>query len=357
MKLFTCTHCGNVLYFENVRCEKCGYSLGFVPEDAVLLPLAEQDGVLAPVDADGQVATAWAPRRRCHNATYDACNWLVRADDPAEFCLCCRHNRKVPDLSNPACLSAWQRVEQAKHRLFYTLLRLGLPRDVQDGSDGDVLTFDILPDPEDGALKVMTGHENGRITLALAEADDLERQRRRIAMGEPYRTLLGHMRHEVGHYYWDVLVRDGGRLDECRALFGDDRADYQAALQRHYADGPAPDWQSHVVSAYASSHPWEDFAETFGHYLHIMDTLEMGAAFGVSVRPRLPTQEAELLAAKLDFDPFKVADFTEILEAWLPVTFMANNLNRCMGETDLYPFVLSAPVVEKLGFIHRLMPR
>ena len=95
----------------------------------------------------------------------------------------------------------------------------------------------------------MTGHENGIITIALAEADGFERERRRLEMGEPYCTLLGHFRHEVGHHFWDLLVRDGGQLQACRALFGDDSEDYQAALQRHYRDGPVPDWQQRYVSA------------------------------------------------------------------------------------------------------------
>ena len=178
----------------------------------------------------------------------------------------------------------WRKLEAAKHRLFYTLLRLNLPIETRN-ENPEGLAFDFLADqPAQSGPKVMTGHDNGLITIALAEADDAERERRRTAMGEPYRTLLGHFRHEVGHYYWDRLVRDEGRLDPCRAVFGDDSQDYEQALQRHYAEGAPANWQENFVSAYATTHPWEDFAETWAHYLHIVDTLEMAGAFGVQRR-------------------------------------------------------------------------
>ncbi|HEX2943164.1 MAG TPA: putative zinc-binding metallopeptidase, partial [Rhodopila sp.] len=214
---------------------------------------------------------------------------------------------------------------------------------------------DFLADaPDPGAPKVMTGHDNGLITIALIEADDAERERRRAQMQEPYRSLLGHFRHEVGHYFWDVLVRDGDKLDAFRAMFGDDRQDYGAALQRHYENGPPADWQAQYVSQYASTHPWEDWAETWAHYLHIVDTLEMAAAFGIRVRPRLVKEET--LTAEIDLDPYRGdASMQQIIDAWLPLTFAINSLNRAMGQPDLYPFMLSAAVVAKLDFVHRLV--
>jgi hypothetical protein len=199
----------------------------------------------------------------------------------------------------------------------------------------------------------MTGHDDGLITLALVEADDAERVKRRTAMGEPYRTLLGHFRHETGHYFWDRLVRDGGRLAECRAVFGDDTQDYSAALQRHYKEGPPPDWQENFVSAYATAHPWEDFAETWAHYLHIVDTLEMARAFGLGIAPR--ADRTGELATEVDFDPYRTKDIRAVIEAWVPLTATVNSLNRCMGAADLYPFVLSPAVVEKLAFIQALV--
>jgi hypothetical protein len=198
----------------------------------------------------------------------------------------------------------------------------------------------------------MTGHDNGLITVALAEADDAERERMRLQMGESYRTLLGHFRHEVGHHYWDLLVRDGGRLDAFRALFGDDTQDYDAALQRHYKQGAPADWQEHFISSYASSHPWEDFAETWAHYLHIVDTLEMGAGFGLRIGPWVADGA---LAKPLGFDPYGPGDVQRLVDAWLPLVFAVNSLNRAMGQPDLYPFVLTPGVVQKLGFIHDLI--
>ena len=216
------------------------------------------------------------------------------------------------------------------------------------------LAFDFLADqPAQSGPKVMTGHDNGLITIALAEADDAEREKRRTAMGEPYRTLLGHLRHEVGHYYWDRLVRDEGRLDQCRAVFGDDRQDYDQALQRHYGSGPPANWQDHFISAYATTHPWEDFAETWAHYLHIVDTLEMAGSFGVRVEPKLDQSGA--LEAAIDFDPYRAGDIQPLIDAWLPLTFALNGLNRCMGQADIYPFILSPVVIEKIGFIHHLV--
>ena len=207
----------------------------------------------------------------------------MSADSVATLCFACRHNHTIPDLSVAQNLQRWQRMEAAKHHLFYSLLRLRLPLENRIDDPEHGLAFDFLADsPDPTGPKVMTGHDNGLITIALVEADDAERERRRTQMHEPYRSLLGHFRHEVGHYFWDVLIRDGGRLEECRAVFGDDSQDYDAALQAHYQNGAPADWQEHFVSQYASTHPWEDWAETWAHYLHIVDTLEMASAFGIT---------------------------------------------------------------------------
>jgi hypothetical protein len=350
MKLFECQACGQLLHFENTRCERCSRRLGY-------LPRASDLSALEPEEQETWRALA-APRQQrfrfCANAAYDACNWLTEADSGTGFCLACRHNGIIPDLGKPGNKIAWQKIEVAKHRLFYALVRLGLPLETRaEAPEG--LTFEFLADPPaEGGPKVMTGHDNGLITIALSEADDAERERRRTSMGEPYRTLLGHFRHEVGHYYWDRLVRDRGHLDACRALFGDDREDYGEALNKHYArGGPPPDWQERYVSTYATMHPWEDFAETWAHYLHVVDTLEMAGAFGVRVQPKL--DESGALGAEVGFDPYAAGPIDRLVAAWLPLTFALNGLNRCMGLSDLYPFILSPPVVEKLGFIHRLV--
>jgi hypothetical protein len=346
MKLFKCQACAQLVYFENTTCEKCSHRLGYLPESNILSAMEPNDGAWSALAASGRRF------RFCANAEFDVCNWLLDAASPDMYCLTCRHNRTIPDINSQDNLLAWRKIESAKHRLFYTLLKLQLPLSCQDPEPK--LTFDFLASaPEGSGPKVMTGHDNGLITIALAEADDVERERRRSAMHEPYRTLLGHFRHEVGHDFWDVLVRDAGKLDACREIFGDDRADYEQALQTHYANGASMNWQDGFVSAYATSHPWEDFAETWAHYLHIVDTLEMAGAFGMSVHPHL--DNGGDLDAKVDFDPYLAVDVARLVETWLPLSIALNSLNRTMGRPDVYPFVLSSPVISKLGFIHDLI--
>lgn len=340
MRPFVCQSCGNRLFFENARCESCGATLGFAPARLEIV-------ALVPGGAPDLWQVAGEPSRSyrfCANAGSGACNWLVDDGSGAEFCPCCQTNLSVPDLSDPENLRRWQRIEVAKHRLFYSLMRWGLPIASRAEAPDTGLAFEFLSD-EDADEPVLTGHDNGLITLNIAEADDAERERRRTQMGEPYRTLLGHFRHEVGHYYWDRLVRDAGRLTACRAMFGDDSVDYGEALERHYAEGAPADWQQHFVSAYASAHPWEDFAETWAHYFHIVDTLETAAAFRVSVGEE----------SRVEFDPYTPGPFSNVMDGWLPLTFAVNALNRSMGLADLYPFVLAPAVVEKLDFIHRLV--
>lgn len=350
MKLFKCQICDQLLYFENSLCMKCGHRLGFLPQAAELKAL-EPDGELwRPAGANDKRYLF------CANAELGVCNWLVPVEGDKTlgetYCLACRHNRTIPDMSDRARLAAWRKLELAKHRLFYSLMRLNLPlANRSDDPDGG-LAFDFLADPPDGG-SVMTGHDSGLITLALQEGDDGERERRRTAMGEPYRTLLGHFRHEIGHYYWMRLIDDEDRLATCRALFGDERDDYSAALQRYYASGPPESWQERYISAYATSHPWEDFVETWAHYLHIVDTLETAAAFGIKVRPTLDT--AGELAAKVDFDPYRAPNIETLIESWLPISFAVNSISRSMGQPEVYPFILSAAVIEKLGFIHNLI--
>jgi hypothetical protein len=348
MKLFRCQHCSQLLYFENYKCEKCGHRLGYIPE-------AETLSALEP-EGDNWRALAFRNKvyKFCFNTQFDVCNWLIEAESPEAFCKACRHNRTVPDTSIPKNLLAWQKIEIAKHRLFYTLMKLKLPLDCGFGDDCEQLAFDFLATPLDKATpKVMTGHEHGLITVALDEADDAEREKRRTMMHEPYRTLLGHFRHEIGHYYWDILVRDGNQLEDCRRIFGDERQDYAEALQKHYAEGAPAHWQDNFVTAYATTHPWEDFAETWAHYLHIVDTLEMARAFGLYVNPPLaPSGEAE---AAVDFQPYRAPDITTLVDTWLPLSNALNSLSRTMGQPDIYPFILSPSVIKKLGAIHDLI--
>jgi hypothetical protein len=345
VKLFKCQNCGQLVYFENTKCEACGHALGYLPAAMTMTALQPQN------DAFRALAAPQTPVRRCDNAEYAACNWLVAADSVTTLCLACRHNHTIPDLAIEQNLRRWQKMEAAKHHLFYSLLRLRLPLEDRSDDPEHGLAFDFLADSPETGPKVMTGHDNGLITIALVEADNAERERRRTSMHEPYRSLLGHFRHEVGHYFWDVLVRDRDQLEQCRAVFGDDSQDYDAALQQHYQQGAPADWQEHFVSQYASTHPWEDWAETWAHYLHIIDTLEMASAFGITVKPRLTRDES--LSAVIDLDPYNPdARMSEIIDSWLPLTFAMNSLNRAMGNPDLYPFVLSPTVVTKLAFVH-----
>jgi hypothetical protein len=312
---------------------------------------------LSVIEPDGQAWRALADgatrRTLCANAEFDACNWLTDPATGDRYCRACRHNGTVPDLSVPQNLAAWRELEIAKHRLFFSLLRWKLPLVTRNEDSAHGLIFNFLADDPSSGNKVMTGHDNGLITIALTEADDAVREKRRLEMGEPYRTLLGHFRHEVGHYFWDVLVRDHGKLEDSRAVFGDDSIDYGEALQRHYAVGPPADWQQNFVSAYATTHPWEDFAETWAHYLHIIDTLEMGSEFGIEVHPS--TDRTGQLSTRVALDPYATDNFDAVVAAWLPFTFAINSVNRAMGLRDLYPFILSPAVIKKLCFIHDLV--
>ena len=344
MKLFTCQNCQNVLYFENASCERCGARVGYIPELEVISAVTpEEQNWIALADPGKRF-------RFCTNWEMHACNWLIDAARGDAFCAACSHNRKIPDVTDPGRHLLWQKMETAKRRVFYSLIKLQLPLPRPDSGDPEPLVFDFLN--ETPGKKVSTGHDDGIITINLIEANDADRERLRTSMHEPYRTLLGHFRHELGHFYWDRLVRDGHQLDACRKIFGDDRTDYAQAMAKYYDQGPQPEWQENFVSAYATMHPWEDFAETWAHYLHIVDTLEMAFAFGMSLSPRVHTDEK--LEATIDRNPYRATRIDELLTAWLPITFAVNSLNRTMGQPDLYPFVLSPPAIRKLDFVREL---
>jgi hypothetical protein len=348
MKLFSCPACGQIVFFGNVRCERCGEGLGYEPETNVMVAL-RSEGDHQVASAGRHAGTAW---RYCANHSYDVCDWLLPAAAPESLCRACRHNVTIPDPGQPQNLLLWRKVEDAKHRLLYTILRLGLPL-FDRSARPDGLGFEFLRS-DDPKHQVMTGHAGGLITIALDEAIDAEREHRRTKLGEPYRTLLGHFRHEVGHWYWDQLVKDSRWREPFVQLFGDPSQDYSAALQRHYASGPRPGWQDELISAYAGSHPWEDFAETWAHYFHMVDTLETGGSYGIVISPR--ADHDQVLSTALDF---KIYDpslaMTTLVDAWVALSAALNSFNRSMGLADPYPFVLSPRVIEKLGFIHALI--
>jgi hypothetical protein len=347
--------CGRQVYFRNSQCLRCGTPLGYVASSGTLLPLQRgpEKGTWQVHGTRDARATVY---RRCANFTSPAgCNWLISTSGPrarAKLCEACALNRTIPDLSRAENQLLWKRMEKAKRRLVSQLIGLGLPvasKVDEDPEHGLACNF-LRSVP--GRPRVMTGHGNGIITINLEEADDPVRERTRQEMDEPYRTLLGHFRHEVGHYYWDRLVAATHWLAPCRALFGDERLSYGQALKAHYEEGPPPDWRRRFVSSYASTHPWEDWAETWAHYLHIRDTLDTAVSFGI-----------QACAEDLEEQPFDRDDlwnpedpggeeFLGLLHSWIDITGVMNEMSAAMGQQDFYPFVLPCAAVIKLHFIH-----
>jgi len=352
MRNFRCT-CGNTLYFENSTCLQCGRVLGFLPERLVLSALEPAGDGRYRALADG------ALYRLCRNYQDEqVCNWAVSGSDHQAYCRACRLNHVIPNLQQEYNRVLWARIERAKRRLLYGLYWLRLPVIGRDVDPETGLSFDFLADPaaesefsdEAGAHAVLTGHRNGVITINIAEADPSARERMREQMREQYRTLLGHFRHEIAHWYWDRLVRNTPWEAAFRERFGNEHADYAEALRRYYADGPRPDWQEHAVSPYASAHPWEDWAETWAHYLHMVDTLETAYDHGFALRGR-PMRSPEVALGAGDTS----SGFDELLEDWAQLTVALNALNRSMGQRDAYPFVLGPGAIEKLRFVHAVI--
>ncbi len=349
MKVFHCDHCGNLLFFENSVCLACDRRVAFLPDLRVM-------GSLDPDAAAAEVWRSPLPQaegrayRLCRNYRLEeVCNWAV-VDGDGDLCQSCRLTRVIPDLGVAGHKTAWYRLETAKRRLVYSLNGARLPIAARDEDPAHGLAFEFLADRQDGSAPVLTGHAGGVITINLAEADDAEREKRRTGLAEPYRTLLGHMRHESGHYYWDRLILRGGTTDTFRGVFGDERQDYGAALATHYRAGAPADWQDRFVSAYATAHPWEDWAETWAHYLHILDTLEMAAHCGLRLRPHRRDEPALPAPPPVPIDGRE--PFERVIEGWLPVAYLLNNLNRGLGQPDAYPFVLSPSVIDKLRYVH-----
>jgi len=350
MKTFACAVCRQRLMFENVFCLNCKHTLGYLP-DVVDLSALEPTGsgewrALSRRTEGGLF-------RMCVNYEREhVCNWMISSDDAHAFCRACRLNRTIPNLKAPGNLRRWARIEEAKRRLLYTLISLQLPLVDRETDPEHGLTFDLLADVP-GEPRVLTGHAEGVVTLNVAEAQSDERERMRQEMGEKYRTVVGHFRHEIGHYYWNLLIRNTAELASFRELFGDERPDYGAALQRHHEHGAPDNWQDQFISEYASSHPWEDWAETWGNYLHIVDTLESARDAGLMLKQAL----SGTVAAKVLPDLRAAESFDEMIDAWLPLTFALNNINRSLGHADIYPFLLFPPVIKKLRYVHDVIAR
>lgn len=358
--------CGNRVFFRNSLCLACSAQLGYVAERQQLLSLqpGPQEGLWTLDDGSPGL---W---RRCANHALAAgCNWLVRAAQAPDaqptpdaeavpiqtLCEACRLNRTVPNLDTPGNGERWQKIELAKRRLVSSLLGLGLPVERREDGVSQGLLFDFVESTPQGPA-VLTGHDSGLITLNILEADDDYREKMRVQLGEPYRTLLGHLRHEVGHYYWDRLVDDPQWIERYRALFGDERQDYGEALKRHYAS-PRQDWADSFVSVYASSHPWEDWAETWAHYLHMVDVVHTANSFGLQAREYEHASEPDVFNLDDLYDPGDEGAqvFLDWLHEWFALTAVLNEMSRSMGEHDFHPFVLPRAAVPKLHFVHMVV--
>ncbi len=351
-------HCDRAVFFRNSRCLSCETPLGYEPELGRVVPIEKMHSSdtwrIIARDMDGNAPAAFY--RRCGNLNTPAsCNWLIRSDDPNVYCVACRLNRTIPSLSIAENGILWGRLEDAKRRVISALISLKLPvasRLTEDPEQG--LAFDFLISPP-GGPRILTGHNDGLIIINIEEADPVKREQMRTSMHEPYRTLVGHFRHEIGHYYWDRLVQKTRWHDRFRELFGNEEVDYAAALRANYAHAPRLDWPERFVSAYASIHPWEDWAETWAHYMHMVDTLGTALSFGL---------EPDRIA--MPFDPFSpdvlyqsdgldAQRFLLFVNSWIKLAAVMNELCRSMGQPDFYPFALPTLAVTKLHFVHMLV--
>ncbi len=310
-----------------------------------MVALRSVDGGL--VRADGEPGLY----RRCANQLAARCNWLIPSDDLKALCVSCRLTSVRPNDKELEAMAAFANAESAKRRLIYQLQVLGLPVIDRATDAHRGVTFEFLSSRR---RAVTTGHEGGVITLDLSESDDAHREFVRQQLGEPYRTVLGHLRHEIAHYYWPLLVLDAGWINEFHRLFGDESEPYDVALNRHYQNGVGQqgsglDWAGSYVSQYATMHPWEDWAETFAHYLHIDAGLATAHSFGVEVGE--PALSAGSSAVRNDLQ----LSIAPVVRDWLVLTLALNGVSRSLGQADLYPFVLPPRVVEKLDFVHRVV--
>jgi hypothetical protein len=345
MKIFQCGNCNFSVFFENYACDNCGHLTGYRAKDRMMLAFKPNTDVL--ISDREQIEYKY-----CKNHEYNVCNWVLEKDDPEDFCTACQLNRTIPNLSNPNSdnFENWKHLEVAKHRLIYQLQKIGLPLPSKLKHEVG-LCFDFVE--RLGNPKLMTGHADGVITILIREGDSVLREQTRKQMHEPYRTLVGHLRHEIGHYFWNQMVRNNPAvLKEFRTVFGNETQDYSEALQSYYKNGAPKNWRKSFISDYATSHPWEDWAETWAHYLHIMDMVETAYFFRLNVKPKL---RAKAMNTKVSFDPYTKHNFDVIVRKCVPLSLAVNSINRAMGIPDVYPFVISSDIIEKLRFIHQLL--
>ena len=351
--------CGQLLFFDNSVCLRCGAAVAYQPNLGQVKSLESAD-TQGQWYIQGEDASTRRSYARCANLNSPAqCNWLVTDTRTGNLCTACALNIIIPDLSQADNASYWQACEGAKRQLIAQLIMLGLPVNNREIDPYRGLGFELLR-WQQGEPPVMTGHEDGVITLDIMEADPAHRELLRQQMHEPYRTLLGHFRHESGHYYWDLLVRDTSWLSAFRQLFGDERTDYSTALQQHYQNGPPADWSLHYISNYAASHPWEDWAETWAHYLHMTDTLNAASQFGINAHA-IAVHTDPFTRDQLDDRSISEAatdnadSFLTMVNDWVRLSSVLNVLARSMGQPDSYPFVLTVASLQKLFLVHQVV--
>ena len=334
MRRFPCDRCGQAVHFAAQQCPTCDGALGYDSETRsirTLLPTAEP-----------AMFTAWGSSRplwRCLNTAW-GCNWTLPAHTGATWCRSCALTRGRPDDERPAALDAWARAEAAKRRLVHQLDDLGLPVVARSDAIPGGLAFDFVALPGTGGI---TGHRDGVVTLDLAEVDDRYRDDLRRQLGERFRSVIGHLRHEIGHYYWTTLVQQPGREPAVRRTFGDERVDYGDALAGHYAGATSWDVRR-FVSPYAASHPLEDWAETFAHYLHILDATGTAVAHGLLPDP------AGAIAG-----PTATLDFSAVLAAWRSLHVALDAISEAVGSPAVFPVDPLDTVTAKLVVVHELV--
>lgn len=359
MRIFHCDQCAQILYFENTHCLACRSDLGFLPDIMHISKIQQVSPKKWTASAEAVKGRSY---KKCAHYEYEGvCNWMIPAESSARFCLACDLNLTIPDLSHADNRLYWKRLETAKRRLIYSLLKLNLPIAGRKINAQKGLAFQFLEDERISykeTKKIMTGHTNGLITINIAEADEIQRAQMQVKMKEQYRTVLGHFRHEIGHYYWSVLVENSAELDSFRLLFGDERRDYSQALKKYYRLGPELDWRERCVSAYAACHSWEDWAETWAHYLHLVDTLETAQAWGLSVNPqKRQALSRDLEAPRNIFKENQWLSFEAMYQSWTELACAINSMNRSMGQNDFYPFALAPKAIEKLRFVDTVIKR
>jgi len=351
---------GETIWFHNSKLVSTGQEVGYFPGVDEMLVLHPKTSLTfvgkGPQGIEREV-------KKCQNAIeHQVCNWLILAESDRVFCLACDLNRVIPDLSVPQNYERWSQIEAAKRRALYQILKLQLPVISKAKDEARGLAFAFMADIQPGGLiesfygeqRVVTGHSNGLITINIEEADDIVREKNRLRMLEPYRTLLGHFRHEIAHYYWDLFILNTDEMKTFEKIFGDWRLDYSSALQAYYQQGPRSGWPDEFISAYSTAHPWEDWAETWAHYMHITGTLETAHSHDMLRRAELfPIEEAYW--NRTDAPLFGLLDFDIILESWLNLSTLLNDLNVSMGHSFAYPFTIGQKAKTKLAYVHEVI--